>query len=61
MRLLKEAKVSEITTFSRATIARKVEAGEFPKPIIISARRKAWPEEAIQKWMAEVVAKSEAA
>lgn len=50
---LTEAVTSEITTLSRATINRKVASGDFPKPIYISARRKAWKESAVRQWMAQ--------
>jgi predicted DNA-binding transcriptional regulator AlpA len=48
-----EAAVSQVTTLSRATINRKVAKGEFPRPIYISERRKAWKASTIQQWMAE--------
>jgi prophage regulatory protein len=50
---LTEAITSKITTLSRATINRKVAAGDFPAPIYISERRKAWKESAVRQWMAE--------
>lgn len=50
---LTEAITSKITTLSRATINRKVAAGDFPPPIYISERRKAWKESAVRQWMAE--------
>lgn len=49
---LTEKSVAEITTFSRATINRKVAMGEFPKPFWISKRRKVWKESDIIAWMA---------
>jgi prophage regulatory protein len=52
-RFLTTAAVSELTTLSRASIERKVAAGELPRPIYISRRRKAWRESAILAWMAE--------
>lgn len=55
-RFLTASAVSEITSLSRATIDRKVAAGEFPKPIAISARRKAFCQGAVEAWMAERVA-----
>jgi predicted DNA-binding transcriptional regulator AlpA len=53
---LTEAATSQITTLSRSTINRKVAAGQFPKPIYISDRRKAWKESAVRQWMAELEA-----
>lgn len=52
-RYLTALAVAELTTLSRATIERKVVAGEMPSPIYISQRRKAWKESAIRQWMAE--------
>lgn len=49
---LTEKSVAQITTFSRATINRKVAAGEFPKPLWISTRRKVWKETDVSGWMA---------
>ena len=49
---LTEKSVAEITTFSRATINRKVATGEFPKPFWISKRRKVWKESDVSVWMA---------
>lgn len=49
---LTEKSVAQITTFSRATINRKVAAGEFPKPFWISKRRKVWKESDVDSWMA---------
>lgn len=59
-RFLTTRKVSELTTFSRATIDRKVGAGEFPRPIYISQRRKVWQEAAVSEWMAAVAARQAA-
>lgn len=51
-RFLSATAVSEITSLSRATIDRKVAAGEFPKPVSISVRRKAFSQAAVEAWMA---------
>ncbi len=48
---LTEKSVSQLTTFSRATINRRVAAGEFPKPFWISKRRKVWKESDVSVWM----------
>jgi predicted DNA-binding transcriptional regulator AlpA len=50
---LTEAATSQLTTLSRATIRRKVAAGDFPAPVQISERRKAFKESAVRQWMAE--------
>jgi predicted DNA-binding transcriptional regulator AlpA len=44
-------KVAELTSLSRATIDRMVEAGGFVKPIYISPRRKIYPRSAVMAWM----------
>ena len=46
-------KVVELTTFSRATIDRKVRDGQFPEPIRISERRKVWSRSAVDHWIAD--------
>jgi predicted DNA-binding transcriptional regulator AlpA len=50
---LTEAATSQLTTLSRATINRKVAKGEFPPPIYISERRKAWKASALREWMVD--------
>jgi predicted DNA-binding transcriptional regulator AlpA len=59
-RFLTANKVSELTTFSRATIDRKVRTGEFPQPIHISERRKVWAYSAVVEWMTTVAARKPA-
>lgn len=50
-RFLSSKAVEALTTFSRSTLDRKVAAGEFPAPIRISQRRKAYPEAAVHEWL----------
>lgn len=52
-RFLTATDVAAITTLSRSSLHRKVQAGDFPRPIAISDRRKAWKETAVRQWMAE--------
>lgn len=52
-RFLTAAAVAQLTTLSRATIERKVKAGQLPAPIYISERRKVFRESQIRHWMAE--------
>ncbi|MGI8704957.1 MAG: helix-turn-helix transcriptional regulator [Sphingomicrobium sp.] len=52
-RYLTASAVADLTTLSRATIERKVRAGDMPPPIYISERRKAWKESSIRQWMSE--------
>jgi len=56
LRFLTEATVSQITTLHRTQIGRLVKAGDFPAPIYISERRKAWPEAEVVAWMAAAAA-----
>lgn len=43
--------IPHIVPYSRATIWRKVEAGEFPRPVKLSARITAWRTSDIRKWI----------
>jgi prophage regulatory protein len=54
-RFLTVKAVVEKTSLSRATIDRKVEAGEFPAPIKISDRRKCFDERSVEAWMASKI------
>ena len=54
--LLSIATVGERTTCSRAHIYEMVKAGTFPSPIKISANRIAWPESAVDAWIAAKIA-----
>ena len=51
-RYLTTNQVSALTTLSRASIHRKVRAGELPQPIRISERRTVFRESLIREWMA---------
>ena len=55
-RFLTSKAVEGLTSFSRSTLDRKVAAGEFPAPIKISERRKAYPEAAVRSWMDRMLA-----
>jgi prophage regulatory protein len=50
-RLLSFQTVCEMTTVSRTTIWRMVRAGAFPKPIKVSANRKAWRGAEVKAWL----------
>lgn len=52
-RLLPSREVEKLTSFSRSTLDRKVASGDFPQPVKISDRRKAYPEAAVQRWIAQ--------
>lgn len=45
--------VTHITSLSRATIYRRVEAGTFPKPISLGGRRVAFAREELNRWIAD--------
>lgn len=45
--------VKSITSFSRATIYRKIQTENFPKPIKISAKRVVWDESQVKNWLQE--------
>lgn len=50
--------VVRLTTLSRATIDRKVRAGNFPKPIALTERRMVWRQTSVEAWMAAAVARA---
>ena len=49
--LVRLRSVIERTGLSRSTIYNLMAAGQFPKPVKISERCVAWPEEALQLWI----------
>lgn len=51
MRLLTAKEVVKITTLSRVTIWRHVQAGIFPAPIKLGPKRIAWLHEDIEGWI----------
>jgi prophage regulatory protein len=51
-RFLSPNRVAELTSLHRASIYRKVAAGEFPAPIRVSERRIAFKESEVRAWMA---------
>ena len=50
--LLTQKQVIELTTLSRSTIRRKVESGNFPKPIELGGNRIAWTKVSVEDWIA---------
>jgi prophage regulatory protein len=50
-RFLTPKAVTQLTSFSRSTLDRKVASGDFPKPLKISDRRLAYRESAVVEWM----------
>lgn len=55
-RLLKISEVEHETSLHRATIYRRIAAGDFPPPIKVSERRVAWPLAVVESWKAEQLA-----
>ena len=53
-RHLKIAEVCEIVGLSRATIYRKIDSGEFPKPVHLSAMRRVWVTADVAAWLQSV-------
>ena len=51
--LLSLPKVVDTIGLSRASIYRAISMGAFPKPVQLSARRVAWPAQAVVDWVAQ--------
>lgn len=51
-RMLRRPAVEAATGLSRSTLYRKIDLGEFPKPIRLSERAVGWPEDVIAEWLA---------
>jgi prophage regulatory protein len=51
-RFLSLHEVVRITSLGKSTIYEMVRLGQFPAPISISARRRAWVESEVQAWIA---------
>jgi prophage regulatory protein len=49
---LRRPAVEYATGLSRSTIYALMDTGDFPRPIRIGKRAVAWPESAIEKWLA---------
>ena len=58
-RLLPPAVVMARTSLSRPTLWRMVRRGDFPPSVSISPGRVAWPESAINDWIASRLSKRE--
>lgn len=52
-RFLSAAHVVDLTSLSRPTIYRRMDAGDFPKPVRLSPRRVGWKEAEVRAWMAQ--------
>lgn len=54
-RLLRIAEVIAVTGISQTQIYRRVNAGEFPKPVRIFGKSVAWVESEVQSWIGETI------
>jgi len=52
IRLLRQREVSDRTGLAKSTLYRKIAAGEFPRPVQISEGTVAWPDYAVDGWVA---------
>lgn len=43
--------IPHIVPFSSATLWRKVQSGEFPRPVKLSTRITAWSVESVREWL----------
>ena len=50
---LRRPAVEAATGLSRSTIYDMMDRNEFPRPVRIGRRAVAWPESAIQQWLAD--------
>ncbi len=50
MAMLSKKQVVERIGLSPATIWRRIQAGDFPKPTQLTPNRIAWPEKSIEAW-----------
>lgn len=52
MKYLRRRDVEEITSLSRTTIYKLMANGAFPRPVKLTGKAVAWPESAIEEWLA---------
>lgn len=56
--LLRRAEVQKRTALSTSQLYAKMQAGEFPKPVKIGVRARAWLEAEVEEWiMCQVLAR----
>jgi prophage regulatory protein len=55
-RILRLAKVLELTGLSRSTLYRKINEGSFPKQVQISTCCIGWRESSVAQWLADPMA-----
>jgi prophage regulatory protein len=56
--LLRLKQVREACALSRSELYRRIQLGEFPRPVAIGARAVAWKQSDIQAWIASRATKS---
>jgi prophage regulatory protein len=57
--LIRIKKVLNQTGFARSTLYKLLKTNNFPQPIKISDRAIAWPQKAIDDWVASRISKSD--
>ena len=57
-RLLRLPEVAAQVGLKRAAIYQRIATGDFPAPVAIGIRARAWPESDIQDWIADRIAAS---
>jgi prophage regulatory protein len=56
--LLRLPAVIERTGYRRSTLYLLIQRGEFPPPVALGRRARAWPSDEIDRWIAERIAAS---
>jgi prophage regulatory protein len=51
-RYIRRTEVEALTGLSRSTLYRMMETGDFPKPVKLTRKAVAWPEDQISEWLA---------
>ncbi|WP_081849788.1 helix-turn-helix transcriptional regulator [Marinobacterium lacunae] len=59
--ILTRKEVEKRTSFSRTSIYRLMDRGEFPRPIRLSANRVGWLESDLEQWLEQRTADSQPA
>lgn len=60
-KLMRHRAVCERVGFSPSTIARRVKAGDFPKPVKLGPQTLAWVAEEVEAWLAQRIAERDQA
>ena len=54
--LIRLGQVKHLTGLSKATLYRKMSAGEFPRPVRLGVVARAWPLSEVQDWIVQRIA-----